>query len=369
MSTTLNQIFSLATRTLAVVDHPMLKRANLGFQLNQPFAWSLINTAAVMARMMDEEGYCAEQLESQHIRDEIVTSEMNIERLDQLIVKMATLRNFNRKVCGSNDIGMGTINACLKPDESAVNLEDIKIAARERITIERLHGKLKGSDVKVRFTQLVTGMYDIEMAKKRQTKRLMDEVFFLCNRHDDMLFAGNYEQQLEAHVAYADVELADYDGFEHLGDALAEKCVTPIIRARDEIRALMDKSYRSSVQSDGSKLLAEIDKLAVELGINFAKLDAEKAKINAELVAAEAEDAAIEAEIDAELYTMNIPGLDVDPPAVAAREFRTIKSEARLKREAEETEAAAQRAEYAAANATKAAKAKATREAKQRQAV
>ena len=361
---TLNQIFSIATRTLGVVDHPMIKRANLGFQLDQPFAWSLINTAAVAARMLDEHGYTAEQIESQHVRDDIVASEFPVERFDELTIKMATLRNFNRKVCGSNDIGMGTINACLKPEESAVSLDDIKIAARERITIERLHGKLKGSDVKVRFTQLVTNMYEAEMAKKRQTKRLMDEVFFLCNRHDDMLFAGNYEQQLKPHTAYTDVELADYDRFEHLGDALAEKCVTPIIRARDEIRALMDKSYRSSVQADGSALLAEVDKLAVELGINFAKIDAEKAKINAELAAAEAEDAAIEAEIDAELDSLHIPNLDVDQPAVAAREFRTIKSEARLKREAEETEAAVQRAEYEAQMAMRSAKAKATRAAK-----
>lgn len=363
MNTTLNQIFSLATRTLAVVEHPMLKSKNLGFQLNQPFAWSLINTAAVMARMMDEEGYCAEQLESLYIRDEIIASEMNIERLDQLIIKMATLRNFNRKVCGSNEIGMGTINACLKPDEAAVSLDDIKIAARDRIKVERLHGKLKPSQVKARFTELVTGMYDTELNKKRQTKRLMDEVFFLCNRSDDMLFAGNYEQQLEAHTTYQDIQLADYDQYAHLGDSLAEKCVTPIVRARDEVKALMDKSYRSSVQADGSKLLAEIEKLAIELGINFAKIDAETAKINAEIADAEAEDAEIDAEIDTlDLNALELPAEIAEAPAKPAT--RTIKSEARLKREAEETQAAQERAEYAAANAAKAAKAKATREAK-----
>ena len=93
---TLNQIFSIATRTLGVVDHPMLKRANLGFQLNQPFAWSLINTAAVAARMLDEHGYTAEQLESQHVRDDIVASEFPVERFDELTIKMATLRNFNQ---------------------------------------------------------------------------------------------------------------------------------------------------------------------------------------------------------------------------------------------------------------------------------
>lgn len=367
MSATLNQIFSIATRVLSVVEHPMIKRANLGFTLQQPFAWSLINTAAVAARMLDEHGHSAESLESEAVRDTILASDFNVERYDQLVIKMATLRNFNRRSCGTNDIGMGIINACLKPDESKVSLEDIKQSARDRIKIERRMGKLKSQGVAARFTELVTGMYETELAKKRQTKRLMNEVFFLCNRSDDMLFIQQYENQLEAHTAYKDIQLVDYNNFDYLGDTLAEKCVEPVIRAKDEVQRLMDRSYRASILQDGTQLMKEIDKLAIELGINFAKINAENAKIEAEIAQIEASEATDDAAIDALDLDLDLPPETTEMPA--GRERRTIKSEARLQREAEEAQAAAERTEYEAKNAAKAAKAKATRQAKAAQSI
>jgi len=380
---TLNQIFSISNRVICVVEHPMIKRANLGFTLQQPFAWSLINTAAVAVRMLDEavtetiteidengrrqtqsvnRGFTAQSLESEPVRKAILESDFNIERFDQLVVKMATLRHFNRLSCGSNEIGMGTINACLKPDATAIDLEAIKQSARDRIKIERRMGKLKATQVTHRFNELVTSMYKTESDRKAQAKRLMNEVFYLCNRSDDMLFLGNYEQQIKPHTAYRDAELADFDQFDYLGENLAEKCVEPVIRARDEVQKLMDRSYRSTILGEGSKLLKELDKLAVELGINFAKIDAENAKIDAEIAQAEAEEADMDAEID-ELDIDLGACVEAAPEQLVTHQRRTVKSEARLKREAEETEAAEQRAEYEAACATKTAKAKATREA------
>lgn len=361
MASTINNTFSLATRTLAAVEHPMIKRAGLGFTLNQPFAWSLINTAAVAARMLDEHNFSAESLVSEGVRDELLASEFDTERYDQLVIKMATLRHFNRRVCGTNEIGMGTINACLKPDEATVSLEDIKNLTRDRIKIERRMGKLKPNAVAARFNELVTAMYETAVAKKRQTKRLMDEVFFLCNRSEDMLFQSQYENQLEAHTAYRDAELADYDQFDYLGDTLAEKLVEPVIRAREELQRVMDRSYRTDTQTHGTALMKELDTLATALGINFAKIDAQNAAIDAEIAQAEISEAAADAEIDK--LDCVLPELDVEQPPVS-RERRVIKSEARQQREAEETAAAQQRAEYEAKNAARTAKAAATRAAK-----
>lgn len=302
---TLNTIFSLATRTIAVCEHPMLRKANLGFTLNQPFAWALINSAAVAARLLDEHGYAAEQLESESVRDAIINSEFPVERFDQLTIKMATLRHFNRKVSGINEIGMGQINACLRP-ETPISLDDIKAQARDRVKVERRMSRLKPENVSKRFNELVTSMYETAESRKRQVQRLMSEVFFLCNRSDDMLFVGNYEQQLKANHCYQDIELADFDSFEHLGESLAEKLVEPILKARDEIRLLMDRSYRIQVQEEGAKVLAELDALATALGINFAKIDAQNTAIDAEIATAERADARTDAEIDEAIDQLDI---------------------------------------------------------------
>jgi hypothetical protein len=338
---TVNQVFSITTRVLAVCDHSLLRRANLSFALNQPFAWSLINSAAVLARMLDEHKVSAESLDSEIIRKDLLTSEFDIEKADQLIIKLATLRHFNRLACGANEIGMGTINACLKPDESEVSLDAIKQTARDRVKIERRMGKLKPTGVAARFEELVTGMYQTEVERKRQTRRLMDEVFFLCNRSDDMLFVGNYEQELQPNTAYKDGELADFDQYAYLSEALAEKCVEPVIRAKTELQNIMDRSYRTQALADCTLLMKELDKLAVELGINFAKIDAENAKIDAEIAQAEAASAKTDAEIDAAIDELDVKVEADAPVAPEHRQRVTIKSPERLAREAAEAEARA----------------------------
>lgn len=302
---TINTIFSLATRTLAVCEHPMLRKANLAFTLNQPFSWALINSAAVAARLLDEHGYAAEQLESESVRDAMINSDFPVDRYDQLTIKMATLRHFNRKVSGTNEISMGQINACLRP-ETPISLDEIKTQARDRVKIERRMGKLKPENVGKRFNELVLSMFDTADKRKRQVQRLMDEVFFLCNRSDDMLFVGNYEEQLEANQVYQDIQLADFDNFEHLAEGLAEKLVEPIIRARDEVQALMDRSYRVQVQEEGAKLKAELDSLATALGINFAKIDAQNAAIDAEIAGVERAEVKTDADIDAAIDQLDI---------------------------------------------------------------
>lgn len=357
---TLNDIFSLTTRTLAVLEHPMLRRANLGFTLNQPFAWSLINTAAVAARLLDEHGYAAEQLESEAVRDDILNNNFPVERYDQLVVKMATLRHFNRRCSGINEIGMGQINACLRP-ETPISLEEIKQQARDQVKIERRMGKLKPQNVTARFTQLVTDKHTTAEARKRQIQRLMDEVFFLCNRSDDMLFVGNFEQQLNAHQVYQDIQLADFDQFDYLGESLAEKLVEPIVRARDELKTLMDRSYRVQVQETGAMLNTELEALATALGINFTKIDAQNAAIDAELAMAEKSDAEMDADIDAALDNVTI---DLPKEVVEPAKRHVVKSEERKKREAEEMAAAQQRAEYNAAVQARTEKARNTRNAK-----
>lgn len=295
---TMNQNFAVATRTLAVCDHPLVRRANLGFALNQPFSWTLINAAATAARMLDDAGYCAEQMESEHVRDDVVNSEFNIERYDQLVIKMATLRHFNRQACGINEISMGQINACLKPDEATVSLEDIKAQARDRVKIERRMGKLKPADVAARFKELVMAMYETASSRKRQLQRLVEEVSFLCNRSDDMLLVRQYENQLDAHRSYLDAELADYGQYDYMVEGLVEKCVEPIIRAKDELQRVMDRSYRTETQIHGSALMAEIDRLASDLGINFKKLEDQEQLVNQLIDASEKSEATAEAEID-----------------------------------------------------------------------
>lgn len=324
---TLNQIFGLTTRTIAVCDHFILKRANLGFTLNQPFAWSLINTAAVAARLLDEKGYVAEQLESESVRDDIINSDFPVERYDQLVIKMATLRHFNRRTSGTNEIGMGQINACLRP-EQPISLEAIKQQARDRVKIERRMGKLKADRVTARFTELVTGMYETEDAKKRQNQRLINEVFFLCNRSDDQLFVGNYEKQLKAHHVYQDIEMADYDQFDYLGESLAEKLVEPILRAKSELQALMDRSYRVQVQEEGVKLIKEVEQLAIALGINFTKIEAQNALIDAEIAGAEHAEAQTDAEIDAAIdeLGLELPAEIAEPAPTKPKRTRIPKA-------------------------------------------
>lgn len=317
-----NQVFTTAIRTQALVEHPLVKRANLGYQLNQPFAWSLINSAAVFAQLSPEDKAG--------------------ERGDQMKIKMSTLRHFNREM-GSNDIGMGQINACLRPDEKDVALDHIKELARDRIKIERRSGKLLPNAVKARYTQLYMNMYEDAKAKKRALAMLMNDVYHLVNQDDD------------------DEANCDWDGYEYMLEGLLDKCTMPVVRAREEIQRVSDRSYRVEAISACSQLLLECDALSKLLGISWAKLDAESAKIKAELDACDAEDACDDASIDSLLDAADAEFTAADEELT--RRTTTIKSPERLAREEAEAKAAAEKVEYAKANATKAAKAKATREA------
>ena len=330
-----NNIFSLVSRTQSLLDHPSIKRNNLGFALVRPFSWSLINSAAVFAQLSPE--------------DKIS------ERGDTLKIKMATLRHFNRQV-GDNDIGMGAINACLKPDEKEISLEQIKQVARDRVKVERLNGRLLPKDVKVRYTKLYLDMYEDAKARKRALAALMDDVFFLCNSSDTTIDGVNHE----------DADLADYDTYGYMLEGLLDKCVQPVIRAKDEIQRVADKSYRTEAITTANLLMLECEKLGQELGINWAKMEAEKAKIEAELLAAEAVEAAEDADIDSVLDEADKEFSEslTDEVAPVTQRRTLIKSPERIEREQQETAAAAEKAAYAEKMAARAAKAKATREAK-----
>ena len=328
--TTYNTAFSIATRTIAAINHPLIKRANLGFALVQPFSWSLINSASTFAQLSPED--------------------RNSERGDALKIKMATLRHFNRMVA-DNDIGMGTINACLRPDEKEVHLDEIKALAQDRIKIERRSGKLKPADV------------EAACAKKRRIKGLMDEVFYLCNRSNEVLEVDNAASGFEAHICYDDKDLVDYDQYDYVLDSLLDKCTQPVIRATEELQRVMDRSYRLEIIQSGEALMAELTKLGTELGINWGKIKSENATIEAELLAAASEDNASDAHLD-NVFAEADAELPVSEEPPAPHPTRTvIKSAERQAREAEEAKARQEQVEYAKKQAAKAAKAAATKAA------
>ena len=347
-----NNIFSLVVRATSAVEHPLIKRSNLGFALRQPFAWSLINTAAVLAQLPLEE--------------------QRGERGDQLKVKLASLRHFNRQV-GDNDIGMAVIKACLRPDEKDVSLEEIKRIAQDRIKIERRSGRLMPTAVKARYVQLSTGMYEEACAKKRRLAALLDEVFFIVNRSDEELaFApvGDAESgaahkhmvttEYSTIFVYKDEELVDMDAYAYLLDGLLDKCVQPVIRAREELQRVLDRSYRTATCANGDALMAELERLGTELGINWKKIADENARIDAELLAADAELATDEADLDAVFAEADAALVALDEP-VAHATRTTIKSPERVAREEEEHRVAQNKDAHNAAMAQRAAKAAATR--------
>lgn len=345
-------IFSLVVRATAAVEHPLIKRSNLGFALRQPFAWSLINSAAVLAQLpLDEQ---------------------RGERGDQIKIKLASLRHFNRQV-GDNDIGMAVIKACLRPDEKDVSLEEIKRIAQDRIKIERRSGRLMPSAVKARYVQLSTGMYEDACAKKRRLAALLDEVFFIVNRSDEELTTAPISDA-EAGVAhmviteyatyfvYKDDELVDMDAYAYMLDGLLDKCVQPVIRAREELQRVLDRSYRTATCANGEALMTELEKLGTELGINWKKIADENARIDAELLAADKEIASDEADLDAVFLEVENDALllPIDEP-VAHATRTVIKSPERVAREAEEHRVAQEKDQHNAKMAQRAAKAATTR--------
>lgn len=298
-TTNTTNIISIVSRLKGVLDHPLIKRANLGWTLRSPFSWSIINTGATLARQLYQVGAMASDISRDHIREELLANpDFNAERADQLLIKLATLRHWNSELEGSS-IGMGEINQCLRPSEDAISIEEIKATARERIKIERRMGRLKPEAVTARFQELVSKMWDEACERKRQLQRLTDEVFFLANACDVVLFVGNYEQSLKANQAYDDADLVDADEYGHMLEAVLEKCVEPLIRAREELRRVMDRSYREVTQRDGSKLMVEIEKLGKEVGIDFKKIEAMNEAVDAAIDGAESTAAVDDAAIDA----------------------------------------------------------------------
>ena len=365
-----NNIFSLVVRATSAVEHPLIKRSNLGFALHQPFAWSLINTAAVLAQLPQH----GQRNEHGNL---IILDDADHAKRDQLKVKLASLRHFNRQV-GDNDIGMAVIKACLRPDEKDVSLEEIKRIAQDRIKIERRSGKLMPTAVKARYVQLSTGMYEKACAKKRRLAALLDEVFFIVNRSDEeMAFApvGDAESgaahkhmvttEYSTTFLYRDEELVDMDAYAYLLDGLLDKCVQPVIRAREELQRVLDRSYRTATCANGEALMAELERLGTELGINWKKIADENARIDAELLAADAELATDEADLDAvfaEADVEFVTPIGSDSVGVITKANRTtIKSPERIAREQEEHRVAKEKDEHNAAMAQRAAKAAATR--------
>ncbi len=325
-----NNVFSIVTRLQATLSHSLIKRQNFGFTLTQPFSWSLINAAAVLARLPTDE--CDE--------------DYNPERLDQLKTKCANLRHFNRQV-GENTVGMGAINQCLRLDEE-INLEDIQRTARERVKVERRSGKCGPAAVKSRYVQLYTSMYEAAQAKHREVKSLCDEVYFICNRSDE---------ELSDLQTYQDEDLVDFDQYDYVVEGLLDRCVQPVVRATEELQRVLDKSYRVTAISEGQQLMAELRKIGTEVGISWAKMDAENKAIDGELDKAQAEEAATDAELDSLMDDVSFDDIIKPETPVAVRKSKTIKSAERLAREAEDARVAAVDAELK----EKAAKAKAKR--------
>lgn len=347
------QIASIVSHLSSLVAHPLIKRHNLGFTLNQPFAWSLINAASVLARQPSER-------EADH----------DPERIDQLKVKVASLRHFNRMIDGHNDIGMGQIKGCLFPngEDADVPLEQIEQNARDRVKIERRSGRLAPANLKFRYMELYTGMYEAAQAKQRQLRALIDEVFFICNRSDEELYnapQGDDESgEASKHAntteygtmyQYEDAKLVDFDQYGYLFEGLLDRCVQPCVRALEETQRVLDRSYRTEAIATATNLITELKKIGVEIGISWDKMAAENAAIDAEIAGVVADHNAVDESIDDELDSIDLSAVVAPEPATTTVR-RTVKSPERIAREAEEARIAQVDAELKAKAATAKAK-------------
>ena len=102
---------------------------------------------------------------------------------------------------------------------------------------------------------------------------------------------------------------------------------------------MLDKSYRITAIADAQTLMTELKKIGTEVGISWAKMDAENKAINAELDAAQADEAATDADLDAQMDSVDLTTV-TEPEQPPVRQSRTIKSDERLAREAEEARVA-----------------------------
>lgn len=357
-----NTIFSLCTRLSAILDHSVLRRHNIGFALEQPFSWSLINTAAVMARIIDEYDVCAEQLDSSEIRADLLGSDFPVEKIDQMVIKMASLRHFNRQASNRNEVGMGQIMSCLRFD-TPPSLEEITLDARKRVVQEVVTGRTPKAKAKVRFLELRNSLYQAAEERKAKDKRLQDEVFFLCNRSDDHLFVTDVESDLESGKAYHDHQLVDYDQYEHVVEGLLEKMASAVIRARTELQITMDRTNISTTLITCNKLMTELEAIGTEIGIDFGMIQRRTADIEGLIDDVAQVDTNTAESVKAELDTLtdDEPLPESDNTPVDARKRVLIKSPERLAREEADAKAAALTAKLNAKAAQTAAKARATR--------
>lgn len=329
-----NHAFSLTSQLTAVLDHPVLKRANLGFALRAPFNWALINAAATYLRLP--------------------LADQQAEKGDQLKVKMATLRHFNRLATTHNEVGMGEIRACLRPDEKEVSLEDMQKRARERITIDVMKGRVAKKDGGMAYKKLSSEFYEQACAEKRKMAALLDEVMFLCNRSDETLSGSNDQRCLDGNTAYADAALVDFDQYDYMIDGLLEKMTMPTIQAMEFLNNV--RSYRTEVITAVEQLKAELEHIGQALGISWTKLEAERKAITTAFD--EADDST---NLDALFDAADAEFTEAIAAEPQPKPRTVIKSPERVAREAEETKAAMEREAYAKKQATKAAKAAATR--------
>jgi hypothetical protein len=332
-----NTAFSLVTQLTAVLEHPLLKRANLGFALRAPFNWALINAAAVYLRLE--------------------AADQASERGDQLKVKMATLRHFNRMATTHNEVGMGEIRSCLRPDEKEVSLADMQKRARERITMDVIKGRILKKDAGVEYKRLTSQFYEQACAEKRKMAAMLDEVLFLCNRSDDMLSASDEARCLDAHTAYPDAQLVDFDQYDYMIDGLLEKMTMPTIQAMETLHNV--RSYRTEVIAVAEQLKAELEHISVALGINWKKLEDERKAVAAEFDSTDKE-TNLDVLFDAADAEAALPPV-VELPVPAQR--TVIKSAERQAREEAEAKAALERAEYEKKQAQRNARSAATRAA------
>lgn len=364
---TIDNTIDLVLQIQALCDAPQLARLRLGFQLQAPFNWSIINAASTLMRL-EREDYQSE-------------------RGDQIKVKLATLRHFARLLNGGGlEISMAAVRVCIQP-EKPIEHDRLKLNAKERIMIERRNGKL-GPDpkgIQRRYQELYLGLVQQAEQRQEQNQTLLSDIMDVSNATGDELYCGDTGRDLQPGTEYDDILLADIDQYSYVVEGLRGKCSMPLIRAREELERTLDRTYLLNEQRACKELLEHTKRLADVLGLSWNIVDAEQLKLNKEIAELTASEAAAEQTLDEVLETTDLGALvkgkkvPWTKPVTYADHLTTntprlIKSPERLKREqanadahqkafqAEQAEAAAL-AKAEAAKKAKAAKAAATRKA------
>lgn len=309
---TIDHTIDLVLQIQAVCDAPQLARLRLGFQLAAPFNWSIINAAGALVRL-EREDYQSE-------------------RGDGIKVKLATLRHFARLLnCGGLEIGMAAVRACIQP-EKPIEHDRLKLAAKERIMIERRNGKLSADPkgIQRRYQELYLGMVQQAEQRQEQNQALLSDILDVSNATGDELYMGDTSRDLQPGTEYDDVLLADIDQYGYLVEGLRGKCSMPLIRAREELERILDRTYLLNEKRSCEQLLDHVKRLADVLGLSWDIVDAEQLKLTKEIADLTAAEQASEQSLDEVLEATDL-GAKIDP--VQRNTTRLIKSPERLKRE------------------------------------